>query len=165
LPAQGYHIATSVHADTIDDVLHLYRHDLRLRAEDVRRLGVIINTGLVGHAKSQHRRWLTTHFLRPRSDSNDTESITPLLLSRWNKSNDTFEHADVWVLDELADWAGLASQDFAIALQERTDCLRELSKGQGADMNRVYEAIREVRKNASRATARVAPTFHASFEG
>ncbi len=145
LPTQGYHIATSVHADTIDDVLHLYQHDLRLRVEDLCRLGLIINTGLVGSAKSQYRRWLTTHFLRPQPDPKHPEAITPLLLSRWNKSNDTFEHADASVLDELANWAGLPPQDFAEALQRRTDCLCELSKGQGADMNRVSEAIREVR--------------------
>src|SRR2546429_7919548 len=29
LPTTGYHIATSVHADTIDDVIHMYQHDLR----------------------------------------------------------------------------------------------------------------------------------------
>jgi hypothetical protein len=146
LPAQGYHIATTVHADTIDDVLHLYQHDLRLRVEDLRRLGLIINTGLMGHARSHHRRWLTTHFLRPHSDPNHPETITPLLLSRWNKSNDTFEHAEAPVLDELANWTGLAPHDLVAALQRRTDCLRELSKGEGTDMNRVYEAVREVRK-------------------
>jgi len=145
LLSQGYHIATSVHADTIDDVLHLYQHDLRLRVEDVRRLGLIINTGLVVQAKAQHRRWLTTHFLRPQLDCKHADAITPLLLSRWNKSNDTFEHADAPILDELADWVGLAPKDFAAAFQQRTDCLRELSKGQGTDMKRVYEAIREVR--------------------
>src|ERR1700736_561813 len=46
LPAQGYHIATSVHADTIDDVLSMYQHDLRLTLDNVRRLGLIINIGL-----------------------------------------------------------------------------------------------------------------------
>ena len=49
LTADGYHIATSVHADTIDDVLYMYQRDLRLTVEDVRRLGLIVNIGLVGH--------------------------------------------------------------------------------------------------------------------
>jgi len=146
LPVQGYHIATSVHADTIGDVLHLYQHDLRLRPEDVRRLGLIINTGLVGQAKAQQRRWLTTHFLRPQPDPNHPKAITPLLLSRWNQSDNTFEHVASSVLDELAAWANLAPQDFANALQQRTACLHELSKGPGADMNQVYDAIREVRR-------------------
>nr|MDQ2907544.1 hypothetical protein [Chloroflexota bacterium] len=35
LPAQGFHIATSVHADTLDDVITMYRDDLRLDPQDV----------------------------------------------------------------------------------------------------------------------------------
>ena len=149
LPAQGYHIATSVHADTIDDVLHLYQHDLHLRAEDIRRLGLIINTGLVGPAKTQRRRWLTTYFLQPQLDPRHPKVITPLLLSHWNQAQDTFEHADQSVLAELAAYTGLSLADFADALKQRSECLRELAQkrqGQGADMNRVHEAILEVRK-------------------
>lgn len=48
LPAQGYHVMTSVHADTLDDVLHLYQHDLLLRIEDIRRLGLVVNIGSTG---------------------------------------------------------------------------------------------------------------------
>ena len=153
LPAHGYHIATTVHADTIDDVLHLYQHDLRLRPEDIRRLGLIINTGLVGNAKSQQRRWLTTHFIQPQPDPNHPDAIIPLLLSRWNQTNDTFEHASASVRAELANWTGLTPQDFTAALQRRTACLQELSSGKGADMNRTYEAIQEIRKqDATNAT-------------
>ena len=145
LPARGYHIATTVHADTIDDVLHLYQHDLRLRVEGIRRLGLIINTGLVGNTKSQQRRWLTTHFIQPQPNPSHPEAITPLLLSRWNNSSDTFEHASASVLAELTNWVGLTPQDFTAAFQRRTNCLKELSKGEGEDMNRVYEAVRELR--------------------
>src|SRR2546429_620548 len=68
LPVQGYHFATSIHADTIDDVISMYHHDLHLRAEDVRRLGLVVNIGLVGHSYPMRRRWLTTHFLQPDAD-------------------------------------------------------------------------------------------------
>src|SRR5205807_8666966 len=43
LPAQGYHIATSVHADTIEDVISMYRDDLRVSPDDVRRLGLVVH--------------------------------------------------------------------------------------------------------------------------
>ena len=69
LPARGYHIATSVHADTIDDVLYMYQHDLRLPTEDVRRLGLVVNIGVVGHVYPLRRRWLTTHFLQAHADA------------------------------------------------------------------------------------------------
>ncbi len=147
LPAQGYRIATSVHADTIEDVLHLYQHDLHLRVEDLRRLGLVVNIGLVGSGKFQRRRWLTTHFLRPQAEFGHPETITLLSLSRWNESGDRFEHADQFVLDELADWAGLAPQEFTAALEQRAACLRELARGQGADMNEVYDVIKEFRQH------------------
>src|SRR5579884_2605641 len=39
LPELGYHIATTVHADTVEEVICMYRRDLDLDAEEIRRLG------------------------------------------------------------------------------------------------------------------------------
>ena len=50
LPTKGYHIATSVHADTIDDVIHMYQHDLRVSVEDIRRLGIVPDQQVGWHA-------------------------------------------------------------------------------------------------------------------
>src|SRR5581483_11421407 len=146
LPAQGYHIVTSVHADTIDDVLHLYQHDLRLRSEDLRRLGLIVNVGLIGQRKSPLRRWLTTHILRTQPDPLHPEVLTSLLLSRWNAADDTFDHASQSVLDELAEWTDLTSQDFSAALKRRTNCLQELAREQDAGPKLVQAAIDEIRQ-------------------
>jgi hypothetical protein len=146
LPAQGYHIVTSVHADTLDDVLHLYQHDLHLRNEDLRRLGLVVNIGVRQQGKAQYRRWLTTYFLRPAPDPRHPEAPIPLQLTRWNESDDTFEDADRSVLDELADKTTLTPQDFVAALKQRTDCLRELAGGEGADLQQVHAAISDMRK-------------------
>jgi hypothetical protein len=146
LPAQGYHIATSVHADTIDDVISMYHDDLRLSAEDVRRLGLVINIGLVGRLYPPRRRWLTTHFLRPQADPRHPEKIVPLPLSLWNEFDDTFEHADQTILDELAQWAEMSCSDFATALKERTEYLEEISQGRGVDQTEMYDAIDKFRK-------------------
>jgi hypothetical protein len=145
LPAQGYHIATSVHADTIDDVIYMYQRDLRLSPEEVRRLELVINIGLAGRTYPMRRRWLTTHFLRPQAHSRHPEKIEALPLSLWNEYDDTFEHADQSILDELADWAGMSCTDFNAALKARTDCLKELSQGRGVDTGQMYDAIDELR--------------------
>ncbi len=150
LPAQGYHIATSVHADTIDDVIAMYHHDLRLKPEDVRRLGLVVNIGLAGRAYPYRRRWFTMHFLRPGVDPKNPDAIIPLPLSLWNNYDDTFEHADQAILDELAMWAGMTCSDFATALKQRTDCLQELSQGQGVDMPQMYDAISDLRKRSKK---------------
>jgi hypothetical protein len=146
LPAKGYHVVTSVHADTIDDVLHLYQHDLGLRIEDLHRLGLIVNIGVMGQGKSLYRRWLTTCFLRPRSDP--PETARPLLLSRWNETDDTFQQTDRSVLNELADWFQLPLLELTADFEQRADCLRELSRGEGTDTNRVQVAISDLRKRA-----------------
>ncbi len=150
LPAKGYHIATSVHADTVDDVIYMYQHDLRVSVEDVRRLGLVVNIGLVGRVYPMRRRWLTTHFLQPHADPKCPDAVIPLPLSLWNEFDDTFEYADQSILDDLARWAGMKPTEFAAALQQRTDCLEELSQGQGADMHQMYRAINAVRKRSKK---------------
>ncbi len=154
LPAQGYHIATSVHADTIDDVIEMYHHDLRLTAEDVRRLGLVINMGLVGRVYPARRRWFTTHFFEPKTSPQKPDTITPLPLSLWNNVDDTFEHADQPILDDLAQWAGMSCNAFNAALKRRVDCLQKLAEennGRGADMQEMYDAISELRKREKKA--------------
>jgi len=150
LPARGYHIATSVHADTIDDVIHMYQHDLRVSVDDVRRLGLVVNIGLVGRVYPLRRRWLTTHFLQPQANPNCPEAVIPLPLSLWNDFDDTFELADQPIHHELANWVGIIPAEFSAALQQRIDCLEDLSQGQGADMQQMYKAIDTLRKRGKK---------------
>jgi hypothetical protein len=151
LTAQGYHIATSVHADTIDDVIYMYQHDLRLTAEEVRRLGLVVNIGLVGHIYPLRRRWLTTHFLQAHPDPRQPHTVVPLPLSLWNEFDDTFEHADQPILDDLADWACMTPAAFSKALKLRADCMQELAQGSGVDMRQMYDAITQLRKREKNA--------------
>lgn len=153
LPVQGYHIATSVHADTIDDVIHMYHRDLRLSNEEVRRLGLVVNIGLAGRVYPLRRRWLTMHFLSTQADPRHPEKIVALPLSLWNEFDDTFEHADQSILDELANWAGMTCTDFSLAFKERIDCLRDLSQGRGIDPGQMYDAIDELRKRSKNSRA------------
>jgi len=146
LPVQGYHIATSIHADTIVDVISMYHHDLHLRAEDVRRLGLVINIGLVGRIYPLRRRWFTTHFLQPDADPQHPDDIVPIPLSLWNEFDDTFEHADQAILDDLAQWTGIPPAEFASKLRRRIESLRKTSKGHGVDNGQMYDAIDEVRQ-------------------
>lgn len=145
LPGQGYHFATSVHADTINEVVQMYQRDLRLGVEDMRRLGLIINIGLVGRSHTARRRWLTSHFIRPHGDAKHPNAIAPVPISRWNAHDDTFEHAEDKVLDQLASWLNIPCQEFRAALKRRIDCLQELAQGSGADASDMFDAIDDLR--------------------
>ncbi len=160
LPTQGYHIATSVHADTIDDAIYMFHHELRLSSDSVRRLGLVIHTGIVDQgtalqhrwSASPRRRWLSTYFIRPTSNPEHPEAIIPLPISLWNEHDDTFEHADQSTLDEIAEWTGLTSRDFAISLKGRTTYLRELAQRNDVGMDKMYDAINDLRKQQNKAS-------------
>ena len=152
LPTRGYHIATSVHADTIDDVIHMYQHDLRVSVEDVRRLGLVVNIGLAGRVYPLRRRWLTTYFLQTQADPKCPDAVIPLPLSLWNDFDDTFEHAKQPILNELANWAGITPAEFTAALQQRIDCLENLTQGKGSDMHEMYNAIDKLRKSSKKSS-------------
>jgi hypothetical protein len=154
LPAQGYHVATSVHADTIDDVLYMYQHDLRLTPDDVRRLGLIINIGLIGRLYPARRRWFSTHFIAPVPNPKRPNVPEAVPLSLWNEVDDSFLHADQAILDDLAAWAGLTPQEFSAAFKLRKDCLQELSQNGGASLHEMFEAIGDLRQKEQAAKKR-----------
>jgi hypothetical protein len=146
LPAQGYHIATSIHADTIADVVKLYHGDLRLRPDEMRRLGLIINIGWTGRSYPYRRRWFTTHFIKPTADPAHPDEIVPVPLSLWNEFDDTFVFADQPLLDDLASWIGVDRSDFSAALARRISCLQKLSQDRGVDPAIMFDAIQNLRK-------------------
>jgi hypothetical protein len=146
LPARGYRVATSVHADTIREVIQMYQRDLRVPLEDIRRLGLVVNIGLAGRLYPMRRRWFTTHFLKPQVDPACPHTVVPVPLSIWNAREDTFEYAGQEVLDELANWLGLDPSAFALALQVRIACLTGLCENEGVGLQEMYEAIGEARE-------------------
>lgn len=148
LPAKGFRIATSVHADTIDDVLYMYSQDLHLAPDDIRRLGLIINIGLVGRTYPPRRRWFSTHFVPPVADPKHPD-VVPTPISLWNEYDDTFEHADSATLNELASYVGVSPQEFNKALQLRVECLKDISSGSGIASREMFEAINDLRARSS----------------
>jgi hypothetical protein len=123
LPAEGYTIATTCHADTLADVMDILTSDLRLTPQDIHQLQVIVNIGLWGRTWPQKRRWLTTHFLTP--DAADGTIINAQPISRWEAATDTFSAPDPTVVAAMARWAGESPEQFGQAVQRKTDALTE----------------------------------------
>ncbi|MGH2515547.1 MAG: hypothetical protein ACRDHP_07810, partial [Ktedonobacterales bacterium] len=154
MPGDGYAVATSCHADTVTDVLSMLRRDLKLTPEDVSRLGVVVNIGLVGRIWPPKRRFLTVNFVRPAlpladgavgtSQPDETArdfGVSLLPLSTWDQTSDTFISADDAVLAELAGYLGMEAADFQAALVRRIACMEQLSQGHGAGMQAMREAV------------------------
>jgi hypothetical protein len=150
LPEEGYAVATSCHADTIDDVMNMLLGDLRLTTADVRRLGVIVNIGLVGRVWPPKRRFLSVYFANPDESANP--SIAPsshgaarpnlLCLASWDSTTDTQVCATDETLTRLASALGMERAAFDAALTRREALLAEQSQGKGSSP-RVFRAAVE----------------------
>ncbi len=144
LPEAGFAVASSCHADTIDDVMAMLTHDLRLGAEDVRRLGVIVNIGLVGDAWPQQRRFLTTHFVLPDGGDDQPWGVRLLRLSSWREENDDFTHADGAIVGELAAALGMEPDELEAAVSRRVERLMSLTAGRGAGLQATRRVVDEL---------------------
>ena len=159
LPAEGYSIATSMHADTLDDVLDALMGDLHLTAGQTSRLGLIVNIGLVGRVWPPRRRFLTINLLLPESPASDgattdeskvtplrqgREQVQVLQLARWVPQGDYFTTPDDATLAQVATFLNMDSASFTAALQRRIDCLQELSDGSGANLRATRRAIADI---------------------
>jgi hypothetical protein len=141
LPKDGFAVASSCHADTVDDVLSMLRDDLRLTAEDVRRLGVIINIGLVGAHWPPQRRFLTVNYVRPTGGDDQQYGVSLAPLATWDESRDTFTPATPEVMAELAALLEMAPEELEAALQRRIERLDALAAGRGVGIQAMRQAV------------------------
>jgi hypothetical protein len=145
LPKDGFAVATSCHADTIDDVMSMLRQDLRLPPEDVRRLGVIINIGLVGGEWPPRRRFLTINYVRPEGGDDAPYGVSLLRLATWDERTDSFTPATPDDLAELAGLLEMTPDEFEAAIQRRVMRLATLATtGRGADLRTMRRSVDEL---------------------
>jgi len=126
--------------------VYMYHRTLRLSAAHVRCLGIVVNIGLTRRAYPPRRRWFSTHFLQSSAHPKQSDAIVPIPLSLWHEVDDTFEHTDQTIIDDLCRWTGMGCQEFSTALKRRIDCLEELSQGGGVALEEMHNAIVDLRK-------------------
>lgn len=147
LPQQGYAIATSCHADTVDDVLDMLRHDLKVPTSDIQRLGVIVNIGLVGRLWPPRRRFLTVNYLRPAQETAagepEGQQVELLPLVSWDAETDAFVPPAPGALAELASILGIDDAEFSQELSRRAELLQTLSEGRGVGTQALRAAMEE----------------------
>jgi len=158
LPADGFAIATSCHADTLTDVLAMLARDLRLPAGDIRRLGVIVNIGLVGHVWPPRRRFLTVNLVRQEPPAGDTRAddgygVSLLPLATWEAKSDTFTPLDKDGLAEVAALLSITPEACANTLDRRTAYIETLADGRGVGVRAMREALDEFTAAATGNTA------------
>jgi hypothetical protein len=156
LPEQGFAIATSCHADTVRDVMQMLRRDLKVPESHIRRLGVIVNIGLVGRIWPPRRRFLTVNFLRPaledhppepaagQASAGGTDHRSDLIpLVSWDAATDSFIPPTPAALEHVAYALGIDPAEFALQLQRRTGLMGSLSEGRGVGVSAMRTALEE----------------------
>jgi hypothetical protein len=164
LPADGYAIATSCHADAVDDVVRMLRRDLRLPPDHLGQMGVIVNIGLVGKIWPPRRRFLAVNYLCP-APATDAGAASPtqahasdirlLPLAVWDAATDTFAPPTDPVLAALAVALGTSTPELVAAVSRRRACLDEIAQGSGAGLAATRGAIETLM--ASESAAATAP--------
>jgi hypothetical protein len=116
--SRGFGLASTMHADTLEDVFALLRGPtIGLTDDEVSRLGVVLILGLVGQARDGQwiRRIIAAHLVRPvmRDQGGHVQRPGPAVLATWHRSEDRFDHFAWGVVSELAERVGLTPQVFA----------------------------------------------------
>ncbi len=153
LPAQGFAIATSCHADTLSDVMDLLTKDIHLQPREIQQIQIIVNIGLHGRRWPQQRRWLTTHFVPPASAAasgaapTGKHAVPVQMISCWDATTDTFVPPTPEVIASMAAWAGVTPEVFQDEVAKREKILTELA-ALSADQNDTIEAVQAFREGA-----------------
>jgi len=130
---QGYAIGSTMHAETVDDVIAILNSDpLKVPPKWISQLTLVINLYVSGTYDPSVRRFNTVHMLTEGSgDTSDglLPGVKPLLLSSWNRTADTFEHAfnQPGVLQLLAAWAGCPTEECFADIKRRKALLDKMA--------------------------------------
>lgn len=126
---KGYAIGSTMHAETVDDVIAILNSDpLFVPPDWISKLTLVINLYVSGTYNSSVRRFNAVHMLLPASGGRSGRllpGVCPLLLSSWDRKGDVFDHRFMRpeVVAELARWAGVSPQEWEEDVARRKDYL------------------------------------------
>jgi hypothetical protein len=129
---KGYAIGSTMHAETVDDVVAILNSDpLCVPPQWIARLTLVINLYVSGAYGAPMRRFNAVHMLLPgEGDFSDDllPGVRPVLLSRWDRATDSFDHRFTRpdVQTHLAAWAGLSLNEWAKDVARRKAHLDKL---------------------------------------
>jgi hypothetical protein len=140
LLAEGYSLATTVHASTVDEVIAILRDEIGVPDRQIANLTFIVPLHLSygpGGVHSARRRVSDVAFLRPQGDGFGYRTIV-----RWDEHGDSFS-----ILEseddrrEFAAWCGLTPEEMAGEVERREAFLERLLSDGASSIPEVNAAI------------------------
>jgi hypothetical protein len=123
----GYGLATTVHAESLTEVLEsLEAVPVALSPDELRRLGLVLIVRRL--APDGPRRIVAAHYLRPleRDAHGHLQRRPPVVLATWDPASDTFEDYAWGVTSELAVRVGSEQAAFERDIASRASFLARL---------------------------------------
>jgi type IV secretory pathway ATPase VirB11/archaellum biosynthesis ATPase len=142
LMAEGYSLATTVHADTVDGVLAILQEEIGVPRDQIGKLTFVVPLRLIhdgpGGARSLRRRVSEVAFFEPDGE----DGFSRRRLARWDADADSFAILEA---DEdrqaLARWCGLSSEELLREMDRREAFLSRLLKNGTSSIRAVNAAI------------------------
>lgn len=122
----GYGLGTTLHAESLHDVLGLLMAPpVELSEDEIRRLGVVV---ILRRLPSDERRVVAAHYLRPveRDGEGHLQRRPPVVLATWDPDRDAFDHFAWGATPELALRTGRSAAEFEREHTLRAAFLREI---------------------------------------
>jgi len=141
----GYGLATTIHAESLDEVFEaLRRPPVRLADDELSHLGVVL---ILRQGEDGRRRVAAAHYVRPvaRDMHGHVQRLGPAVLATWDPATDGFEHFGWGITPELARRIGRRAGDFEIETDRRRHYLSGLVETGPAGPDAVLAAIRAYR--------------------
>jgi hypothetical protein len=146
LLAEGYSMATTMHADTVEGVIRQLEGDLGIPRRQIANVTFIVPL-YIGRSQVTVRRVLQTALLLP--NGNDLRIVE---LTRWDRDADEFGVlAEEQARESFATWAGLTPEALDFELDRREGFLRRLVKDGIAEISEVSRAIERFYEDVLRA--------------
>ncbi len=141
LMAEGYSLATTVHANTVDEVLAILRHEIGVPPEQIAKLTFIVPLHLShrsGGVYSARRRVSEVALLRPDGDGD----LAYRSIVRWDADTDSFAILESEEdRQSLADWCGIPAETLLSEMDKREAFLARLLENGTSSIPEVNAAI------------------------
>ena len=148
----GYGIATTVHAERLEDVMDtLQAAPVSLTADELGHLGVVVILRALEPAAGSslpRRRVMAAHLLRPpsRDAQGHVQRLGPAVLAARDERRDVLEHYAWGVMPEIAARLGRRAGDLERAQARRAGMLHELVANTEVGIDALAEAIAAYRE-------------------
>ncbi|HLB27551.1 MAG TPA: hypothetical protein VJN32_07850 [Dehalococcoidia bacterium] len=138
LLAEGYSLATTVHANTVDEVLAILRNDIGVPPQHIARLTFIAPLHLGRDAQGLRRRVQGVAFIQPGADG----EVTYRSIVRWDAATDTFAILEAEEdRQALARWCGLEPETLLAEIERREAFLQRLLDSGAGSIPEVNAAV------------------------